>query len=128
MTDEKLIIQLIPLWYANLAWAKELIARSFGLETASEILKQEYRGRRQVPGTNWFIRTHGVGVDIFKSPEVGGIDFDFGRDAPDAWRLKYFFEKQFNDGQLPAADYIHLADDEDRLEAAIRAVLSSDKT
>nr|WP_238486455.1 hypothetical protein [Motilimonas eburnea] len=123
-----MITQLIPLWYANLAWAKELIARSFGLETASEILKQEYRGRRQVPGTNWFIKIHGVGVDIFKSPEVGGIDFDFGRDAPDTWRLKYFFEKQFNDGQLPAADYIHLADDEERLEAAIRVVLSSDKT
>nr|WP_275442852.1 hypothetical protein [Pseudoalteromonas sp. OOF1S-7] len=121
-------MQLIPLWYANLSWAKELIARSFGLETASEILKQENRGRRQVPGTNWFIKTHGVGVDIFKSPEVGGIDFDFGHDAPDAWRLKYFFEKQFNDGQLPAADYIHLADDEERLKAAIKVVLSSDKT
>lgn len=128
MTDEKLIRQLIPLWYANLAWAKELIARSFELESAEEILKPKFRGRCQVPGTNWFIKTHGIGVDVFKSPEVGGIDFDFGCDKPDAWRLKCFFEKQFNDGQLPATDYIHLADDEDRLEAAIRVVLSGDKT
>jgi hypothetical protein len=61
----KLISGIIPLWYANVAWAKELLVRAFALSKADEILRAEYRGRRQIPGTSWFIRTHGIGVDIY---------------------------------------------------------------
>jgi hypothetical protein len=124
MKDEDLIEQIIPLWYSSMAWANELLIRAFKLEQAQDILKTEFRGLHQVQGTNWFIRTHGIGVDIFKTVEVGGIDFDFGKPDPDEWRLKIFFEKQYNDGQLPYAEYQCLSDDEDRLKLAIKNVLS----
>jgi hypothetical protein len=123
MKDEELIKQILPLWYDAIAWANELLVKSFHLEKAQDILKAEYRGLHQVKGTNWFIRTHGIGVDIFKTPEVGGIDFDFGKPEPDPWRLKIFFEKQYNDGQLPYSEYQCLSDDEERLERAIEKVL-----
>ena len=124
MKDEDLIKSLIPLWHGSMAWAKEVLVRAYGLNEANDILKQKYRGLHQIPNTNWFYRTHGIGVDIFKTPEVGGIDFDFGRDEPDKWRLKTFFEKQFNDGQLPYADFMHLSDDEELLEEVIKKVLA----
>jgi hypothetical protein len=111
------------MWYAQLAWAKELLTRGFGLERAEDILKPENRGCRRVPGTNWFIRTHGVGVDIFKAPNVGGIDFDFDKPHPDKWRLKWLFERLLNDGQIPYEEVKHLADDEAALDAAIDEVL-----
>jgi len=123
--DEDLLKNLIPLWHGTMAWAKEVLVHAYKLDEPKDILRREYRGRNQIPGTNWFYRTHGIGVDIFKTPEVGGIDFDFGKDEPDEWRLKIFFEKQFNDGQLPYADYQHLADDEDRLSKAIKMVLGT---
>ncbi|MDP5152080.1 DUF6896 domain-containing protein [Rheinheimera baltica] len=128
MTDKDLIKQIIPLWYSSYAWANELLVRVFLLDNANEILSTNYRGMHQIPGTNWFYRTHGVGVDIFKTPEVGGIDFDFGKATPDAWRLKIFFEKQYNDGQLPLLDYQGLADNEDRLEKAIEQALNEHRT
>jgi hypothetical protein len=34
----------IPLWYAQMAWAKELITRSFGLKRAEDILSRDERG------------------------------------------------------------------------------------
>lgn len=119
----KLISGIIPLWYANVAWAKELLVRAFALSKADEILRAEFRGRRQIPGTSWFIRTHGIGVDIYKTPDVGGIDFDFDKPHPDEWRLRIFFEKQVNDGQLPYAQYHELVEDEELLKATICAVL-----
>ena len=128
MNDEKLIENIIPLWYAVMAWSKELLTRSFNLNEANDILRTEFRGRHQVPGTNWFIRTHGIGVDIFKTPEVGGIDFDFDKPDPDEWRLKIFFVKQFNDGQLPYQEYQHLADDEELLEKVIKSVIQNNAT
>lgn len=124
MKDEDLIRDLIPLWYGVLAWAKEVLACSYNLDEARDILRPEFRGINQIPGTNWFYYTHGIGVNIFKTPDVGGIDFDFGKNEPDEWRLKIFFEKQFNDGQLPYTDYQSLANDEARLEKAIKIVLS----
>jgi hypothetical protein len=109
----------IPLWYAQLAWAKELIARGFNLARADDILRPEHRGCRRVPGTEWFIRTHGVGVDVYRTPDVGGIDFDFDKPHPDAWRLKNFIERQVNDGSLPYEPYRELLDDEELLQKAV---------
>jgi hypothetical protein len=43
MTDKELIKQIIPLWYSSLAWANELLVRSFNLEKAQDILKLENR-------------------------------------------------------------------------------------
>ena len=120
----QLINNLVPLWYANMAWAKELLVRAFGLSDAQEILRA-HRGNHQIPGTCWFIRTHGVGVDIYKTPEVGGIDFDFDKPHPDEWRLKIFLMKQLNDGQLPYSEYKTLIEDEEALEAAIKEVVDA---
>src|SRR5688572_17353378 len=74
-THIELVRQAIPLWYANVAWAKELLVRTFGLADPQAILSGEHRRLQAIPNTCWFVRPHGIGVDIFKSPEVGGIDF-----------------------------------------------------
>ena len=123
MTDIELVKQIIPLWYAQYAWAEELLKKSFGFETADEILTTEYRGSNQIPGTNWTYRTHGVGVDISRTSDVGGIDFDFDKPDPDEWRLFLLFEKQYNEGNLALDQYRHLADDEERLKLAIKEAL-----
>jgi len=117
---------LLPLWYAEMAWAKELLVRAFKLARAEDILKSENRGRQKVPGTNWYICTDGIGVDIYQTPEVGGIDFDFDKPHPDEWRLRNFFEKQINAGNLSYADYQELVEDEDLLKSAISELLASD--
>lgn len=119
------VMGVIPLWYAEMEWAKELIARSFGLTVADDILARENRGFRQVPGTSWYIRTHGVGVDVFKTPEVGGIDFDFDKPDPDPWRLQIFIERQVNDGNLPYEPFRELLDNEELMEKAIEEALVS---
>jgi hypothetical protein len=77
-----------------------------------------------VPGTAWHIRTHGVGVDIFKTPEVGGIDFDFDKPDPDPWRMQIFVERQVNDGNLPYEKYRELLDDDELMKKAISEALS----
>ena len=69
-------------------------------------------------------RTHGIGVDVSKTPDVGGIDFDFDKPDPDEWRLSIFFERQYNEGNLPFNEYRPLVEDEDRLKAAIKGALS----
>ena len=123
MTDIELVKQIIPLWYAQYAWAEELLKKSYGFEKANEILGAEHRGSNKIPGTNWTYRTHGVGVDISRTPEVGGIDFDFDKPDPDEWRLLLFFEKQYNEGNIPLDSYRHLADDEELLKLAIKGAL-----
>ncbi len=124
LTHVMLIKQIVPLWYAQVEWAKFLIKAVFNLEDAEHILIAGNRGRRQIPGTVWFIRTHGVGVDIYKAPGVGGVDFDFNKPHPDFWRLKVFFEKQINDGILPYAQYQDLIENEELLDKTIRLVLN----
>lgn len=126
MTDlhVQLVKQAIPLWYANVAWAKELLVRAFGLANAQDILRHENRHLKQVPGTCWFVRPHGIGVDIYKAPGVGGIDFDFDKPDPDEWRLARFIEAQVNDGQLPYQDYRELLDNEARFKQAVSFALN----
>lgn len=116
------ILKLLPLWYAEMAWAKELIVRAFQLEKPDDILR--IRGRRPIPGTNWIVCTHGIGVDVYRAPDVGGIDFDFDKPDPDVWRLQLFFEKQFNDGALDYSEYRDLAENEELLIASIKAALN----
>lgn len=114
----------IPLWYANVAWAKELLVRAFQLFNAHEILGPKYRGREsQVPNTCWFVLPHGVGVSLFKAPHVGGIDFDFDKPNPDSWRLTLFIKRQVNDGQLPYALYRELVQDKNLMKLAVEEAL-----
>jgi hypothetical protein len=118
-----LIRKLIPLWYAEMAWATQLIVRAFELEKPDDILRM--RGRRPIPGTNWTVCTHGIGVDVYKTPATGGIDFDFDKPDPDVWRLQLFFEKQLNDGALNYDVYRELAEDEELLVASIKEALNA---
>ncbi|WP_431475561.1 DUF6896 domain-containing protein [Massilia eburnea] len=123
-TDEdiRLIQEVIPLWHAEMAWAKELLKRAFKLEDAQDIMRREFRGLQQIPGTTWFFRTHGIGVDVFRTWNVGGIDFDFDKVDPDPWRLRIFLEKQVNAGSLSFEKYGKLIDDEERLKTAVNAM------
>jgi hypothetical protein len=119
----ELIRQLMPLWHAEMAWAKELIVRHFQLEKPEDILRM--RGQRPIPGTCWTVCTHGIGVDIYKTPAAGGIDFDFDKPDPDVWRLQLFFEKQLNDGALDYSVYRELAENEELLVSSIKEALNA---
>lgn len=124
MYNLKKIKKIIPLWYAQKAWAEELLVKSFNLDKAEDILKQETRGNKPIPGTNWMYRTHGAGVDIYRKADVGGIDFDFDKPNPDAWRLQIFFEKQYNEGNLPLNEYRELYENEELLKCFIEQALA----
>lgn len=122
----ELVHAAIPLWYANVAWAKELLVRAFKLADAQDILSPQHRRRvQQIPNTCWFVCPHGIGVDIFKTREVGGIDFDFNKPDPGVWRLSKFIVGQVNDGQLSYEVYRELVDDEVVMESAVRRALSN---
>ena len=114
---------LIPLWYAQRKWAEELLVRAFDLNEAKDILDPKYRGCINIPGTNWMYQTHGIGVDIYRTADVGGIDFDFDKVDPDPWRLRIFIEKQYNEGNLPLAEYRELYEDEGLLISAVDMAL-----
>ena len=120
MDNLEKIKNLIPLWYAQRKWAEELLVRVFHLASAEEILEPRHRGRMTIPGTHWVYRTHGVGVDIYRTASVGGIDFDFNKPDPDEWRLKIFFEKQYNEGNLSFTAYRELYEDEELLDRVIK--------
>jgi len=123
MDNFEKIRKIIPLWYAQRKWAEELLVQSFKLEKPEDILQSKYRGRKPIPGTNWMYCTHGIGVDIYRTADVGGIDFDFDKVAPDEWRLRIFFEKQYNEGNLPLAEYRELYEDEGLLQCAVEQAL-----
>jgi hypothetical protein len=125
MDNLEKIKKIIPLWYAHKAWAEMLLIKAFNLENAQDILKQEFRGNYPIPGTNWMYRTHGVGVDIYRTADVGGIDFDFDKPDPDEWRLRVFFEKQYNEGNLPLNEYRELYEDEGLLQCFVEQALSN---
>lgn len=120
----ELVRQAIPLWYAHVAWAKELLVRTFKLARAEDILRLEHRRMQKIPNTCWTVRPHGIGVDIFKTPSVGGIDFDFDKPNPDEWRLTLFIERQVNDGQLPYDLYRELVNDDDLMKQAVQEALN----
>ncbi|MBL4661468.1 MAG: hypothetical protein JKY19_14010 [Alcanivoracaceae bacterium] len=65
----------MPLCYAQRLWTKELLKQAFNLEKASDILSLNYKGLKEIPSTNWMYRTHGMGVDIFRTADAGGINF-----------------------------------------------------
>ncbi len=123
MNNFEKIEKIIPLWYAQRKWAEEMLIQAFQFEKAEDILLSQYRGSHSIPGTSWMYRTHGVGVDIFRPSGAGGIDFDFNKPHPDKWRLRVFFEKQYEEGNLPFTEYNDLYKDEELLELAIKQVL-----
>jgi hypothetical protein len=112
MTNNEAIFELIDKWQKTRIWAEELICEHLKIECAVDILQREYRGKNQLGDTNWFYRTHGVGVDVSKQGNKGGIDFDFGSEFPDKHRLRGFMIKQLNDGNLTKRYYHELLQNE----------------
>lgn len=119
MENQQLIKNLIPLWYAMRRWAEDILCRTLGLESSIEVLAPENRGKKAICGTNWVYCTHGLGVNIYKTEDVGGIDFDFNEPDPDPWRLKIFFKRQYNDGILSYELYRELFEDEELLSREV---------
>lgn len=82
----------------------------------SEIFRFGRAVEQEVPGTEWRYKTHGIGVSIHKPPnQSGGIDFDFDKPDPDAWRLREFAKRQVTEGALAQVVYERVFDDLNRL-------------
>ena len=105
MDNVEAIKALISSWYSTRAWAEKMLCNHLELENANDVLLSENRGNKKLGNTEWYFRTHGVGVDIYKPDNKGGIDFDFDKTDPDVWRLKGFLIKQLNDGKLTKKHY-----------------------
>ncbi len=119
--DAKLVVALAARWRSTRVWAEQLLVDGLGLARAEDVLLGPHRGLRQLPGTAWWYRTHGVGVDVFQPGNKGGIVFDFDKPKPCGWRLRLFLVKQFNAGNLRKADYRPLVQDQARWHAAVDA-------
>ena len=102
------MIELVEIWRSTKAWAERLICEHLNVANAADILLAEHRGKNRLGNSDWFYRTHGVGVDISKNGNKGGIDFDFGQNHPDSYRLREFMIKQLNDGGLTKRHYREL--------------------
>ncbi|MBN2161775.1 MAG: hypothetical protein JXR25_10185 [Pontiellaceae bacterium] len=122
MTNKELVKNLIGLWYAERAWAEELLKRSFNLNHAYEVLGLGLEEDYRIPGTHWYCRPHGVGVDIYSAGDVGGIDFDFDKPEPDAWRLMIFLQKQFEIENLDRDLYQELYECDDHIELLLKGL------
>jgi hypothetical protein len=118
--EEDLIGRLVPLWHVTRRWAEDLLLVSLGFKRAGA---RPSPGHGVIPGTNWFYRFHGYGVDIDCGMDCGGIDFDFNQPEPDAFRLHNFAQRQLNVGALDAAAYGALVRDEERFVHIAEVVL-----
>jgi hypothetical protein len=122
--DTLLVSDLLRSWYSTRAWAEELLAESLGLDRPEHVLQAPHRGRHEIPGTDWEYRTHGVGVEITRPGNVGGVDFDFDQLVPDACRLREFLVKQYRFGSLVKKHYGPLLQDTARWQGAVGSVLN----
>lgn len=123
MEDFDAFALLIERWHARRAWAETLLCEHLGLAEAQEVLRIRPKAVwRPIPGTIWWYKTHGVGVLVYRADETGNmdfvfdedsdetwrlhwfIDFDFG-EAPDAGRLRWFAERQYDQGELAETVY-----------------------
>lgn len=113
LSDAQAIVELVKLWHATRRWAEELLVEKLRVNSARDVL-EAHRGRAQLPDSDWWYRTHGVGVDVFQHGNVGGIDFDFDKPAPDSWCLREFLIKQLNAGAVAKRVYRPLLQDRER--------------
>ena len=121
--DVEAIRGLIQDWYATREWAEQLLREHLGLASADEVLSQPHRGSGQLGDTEWHYRTHGGGVDVHLPGDRGGIDFDFDRPDPDAWRLEAFLVKQYNAGNLNKRTYRPFLQNRSRFSEAVEVAL-----
>ena len=123
--DDKLVADLVALWHQTRAWAEQLLSDTFDLSDANEFLPtiaySDIPRSGQFPDSPWLYRVHGIGIDVAKSNNCGGIDFDFDKPNVDRWRLREFMVKQLNDGAIPMRYYRPLLQDADRWSSAMDA-------
>ena len=124
-SDDRLVADLISLWYETRTWAEKLLCDTFDLQHIDDFMPSlahnETPRTGQFPNLPWSYRVHGIGIDISKSKNRGGIDFDFDKPQLDRWRLREFMVKQLNDGSIPARLYRPLVQDTDRWSTAMDA-------
>jgi len=111
MTEHQALTKLIKEWHVTRRWAESFICEHLNLASAEDILQPENRGRELIANTGWYYCTHGIGVDIYKEGNRGGIDFDFGVDTLDSYKLRDFMIKQLNAGNLTKKHYRRLLQD-----------------
>ena len=123
--DAALVADLVARWYQTRAWAEQLLCDTFDLPNVNDCLPtmahSDIPRSGQFPDTPWHYRVHGIGIDIAKPNNCGGIDFDFDKPDVDRWRLREFMVKQLNDGAIPKRYYRPLLQDAGRWSSAMDA-------
>ena len=112
MTNSEAITELIEKWHSTKSWAESLIYEQLNIESAFDILQSEHRGKKMLGDTGWYYRTHGIGVEVTKPGNKGGIDFDFNQELPNRYTLRGYMIKQLNEGSLTKRHYRDLLQDE----------------
>jgi len=120
---------LIADWISHRDAAAALLVAQLNLECPRDVLRPEHCGRRDLVGTGWSYRTHGIGVDVTRTNGHGGIDFDFsGLDGqlfapPDYWRLVLFARRSVHDRTIDPDKYEPIIDDAERYRDLIETEL-----
>ena len=128
-TEADAMDALLSDWFELRDWAAELLTTTFGFDGPREILDTQNRGNEPIPGTDWFYRTHGIGVEVYQA-RGRAVDFDFafpspGFEIPDPWRLRWFAEAEIR-AKRPMADaYRAILRDEKRFDAIAKAAITS---
>ena len=123
--QEEAVQKLIEDWYIVRRWAERFLCDQLGLSSVEQISEPHLRGIRRVADTEWWYRTHGIGVDLFKEGNHGGIDFDFEQPDPDIYRMHSFMVKQYNDGSLTKKYFQSLLQDDEKWKEIYTIVMSA---
>ena len=119
MTDREHVDSLAERWRQRRAWAESLLLDRLQLDDLRDIFRLGRAVERDVPGTEWKYKTHGIGVRVYRPDEMGGIDFDLDKPDPDGWRLHDFARRQVEDGELSEEVYERVFADDRRLERVL---------
>ena len=130
MVTEAIINELIDDWLTHRDAAAALLVEQFSLNSPRDVLRAEHRGRRELPGTGWAYRTHGVGVDVTRINGHGGIDFDFALDGskmfadPDWYRLHLFAKRSAHEKSIETQKYADIIDNIDKHRSMLESVIA----
>ncbi len=111
--------------------AATLLVTELGLSSPRDVLLREHRGHRNLGGTGWTYRTHGIGVDVTRINGCGGIDFDFSTEdgqlfaPPDYWRITLFAKRSMHEKTIDAEKYRPIIDDPEQYRSLIEAELNN---
>jgi hypothetical protein len=120
---------LITDWIVYRDAAAAMLVTELRLSSPRDVLRPEHRGRRDLDGTGWAYRTHGIGVDVTRTNGHGGIDFDFSTEdgqlfaPPDFWRLVLFAKRSVHDKTIDSVKYKPIIEDAEGYRNLIEAEL-----